>query len=299
MKELKMKTVIITGANSGLGYETAKKIAKDKEYRVILACRNKDKANEAKEEIIKETDNHNIIPMIVDISSLHSVRSFVEEFKKLDLKLDVLVCNAGISPMISGTTDEGFELVFATNYLGHFLLTNLLLPFMSKDARIINITSDMHNPPGGIEWKGVEYLAHPPADDRKKYSYSKLCNIYLTYELDERLKKLGSKITVNAFNPGMMNTNFSAAPRNAAQVAFVKMTMPDRVGDLNKSSTALAEIVTINEFSDITGKYFDRSDKIKNSSDLSYNKENRLKLWNKSVEWTNLKNDETINGLLD
>ena len=293
-----MKTVVITGANSGLGFETAKKIAKNKNYRVILACRNKEKANLAKVQIIKETENQNVFAMDIDTSSLKSVRNFVDEFKLLNTKLDVLICNAGISPMQSGTTDEGFELVFATNYLGHFLLTNLLLPYMSSGARILNITSDMHNPPGGIEWIGAELLAHPTADDRKKYAYSKLCNIYFTYELAARLKKLGSKITVNAFNPGMMKTNFSAAPRNRVQTAFVKMTMLERVGDLNKSSTALSEIAMKREFSSISGKYFDRSVNLKDSSELSYNEKNRLELWDKSVEWTNLQRDETLSGLL-
>ena len=294
-----MKTVIITGANSGLGFETAKKIAKDKNYRVILACRNIDKASEAKDEITKETDNQNILPMTIDTSSLTSVRNFVEEFKKLDIKLDVLICNAGISSMSTGTTDDGYELVFATNYLGHFLLTNLLLPYMSEDARIINITSDMHNPPGGIEWNGADCLVSLPANERKRYSYSKLANIYFTYELDDRLKKLGSKITVNAFNPGMMKTNFAGRPQNVAQTAFVKMTMPDRIGDLNKSSTALASVATKDEFATISGKYFDRSVNTKNSSDLSYNEQNRLELWNKSIIWTNLQQDETVSGLLN
>ncbi len=294
-----MKTVIITGANSGLGFETAKKIAKDENFRVILACRNKEKGLAAKEEIIKETNNQNIMLMIIDTSSLSSVRSFVEDFKKLNLKLDVLICNAGISSMHNGTTEDGFELVFATNHLGHFLLTNLLLPYMNKDARILNITSDMHNPPGGIEWQGVEYLAHQSVDDRKRYAYSKLCNIYFTYELAERLEKLGSKITVNAFNPGMMKTNFGAGPRNPAQTAFIKMTMPNRVGDLNKSSLALSQVATQDEFSNLSGKYFDRSTKFKKSSDLSYNKENMLELWNQSVALTNLKPEETIKDLLN
>ena len=296
MKDL--KTVIITGANSGLGFETAKKIAKNQNYRVILACKNEEKANKSKENIINETKNENIITMIIDTSSLESVRNFAQEFKKLNIKLDRLICNAGISPMHKGTTEEGFELVFATNYLGHFLLTNLLLPYMSDDARIINVTSDMHNPPGGLEWKKLELLAHPKEDDRRKYSYSKLGNIYFTYELDKRLRNINSKITVNAFNPGMMNTNFSGGHNSVARTAIVKLTMPERLGNLEKSSTALAELTTNEELNNITGKYFDRSTNFIKSSELSYNQDNRLELWNKSVEWTNLKDNETLNRIL-
>ena len=143
-----LKTVIITGANSGLGFETAKKIAKNMNYSLILACRTIEHGEKAREEIIKETGNKNIKVLKIDTSVLSSVRNFAEEFQKLNIKLDRLICNAGISSMHKGITEEGFELVFATNYLGHFLLTNLLLPYMNEDARIINVTSDMHNPPG-------------------------------------------------------------------------------------------------------------------------------------------------------
>ena len=201
--------------------------------------------------------------------------------------------------MHSGTTEDGFELVFATNYLGHFLLTNLLLPYMAENARIINVTSDMHNPPGGMEWKNPDLIAHPLEEDRKKYSYSKLGNIYFTYELDRRLRNMNSKITVNAFNPGMMHTNFAGGANTKARAAIVKLTMPERVGDLEKSSNALAEVIMNGKFENVTGKYFDRSTTYKNSSELSYNEENRLDLWNKSVEWTKLKNDETIGKILE
>ena len=105
-------------------------------------------------------------------------------------------------------------------------------------------------------------------------------------------------VIVNAFNPGMMNTNFSGGHNSLARTAMVKLTMPDRLGDLDKSSTALSEVVMNEEFNNITGKYFDRSTKYINSSKLSYNEENRLELWNKSVEWTNLKKEETINGIM-
>ena len=139
-----MKNVIITGANSGLGFETARKIAKEKEYRIILACRNVEKAGAAKERIIAETGNENVEFMILDTSLFSSVRAFAQEYLSKYDTVDVLINNAGISAMReSGMTKEGFEIVFATNYLGHFLLTQLLLPYFTEKARIINISSDM------------------------------------------------------------------------------------------------------------------------------------------------------------
>lgn len=137
-----MKTIIITGANSGLGFETARKIARNPDYKVILACRNEEKSSAARERIVKETGNENIVPLRLDISSLSSVRSFAQQIITAGGKVDALVNNAGISSMNhTGTTIDGIEVVFATNYLGHFLLTQLLLSHMADKGRIVNISS--------------------------------------------------------------------------------------------------------------------------------------------------------------
>lgn len=212
-----MKTIIITGANSGLGFETAKKIAKHGDCKIILACRSMEKAERAKVAIVGETGNQNVVTMPLDTSSLRSVRSFAQEILSQGETIDVLINNAGISPMHSGITEDGFELVFATNHLGHFLLTNLLLPILAGDARIFNVASDMHDPPGGIHWPGVELLAHPKGEDRKKYSYSKLCNLYFTYELDRRLRGKGSHITTPS-TPATWRTQIS--PRDKEKPAL-------------------------------------------------------------------------------
>ena len=171
-----MKNVIITGANSGLGFEAAKKIAANKEYRVILACRNKVKAQAAKEDIINATGNENVEVQIIDTSSFESVRNFAKNIIDSGIKLDVLINNAGISPMRgTGLTADGFDIVFETNYLGHFLLTQLLLPVMNADCRIINVTSDMHNPPYGLTWSGVEKIAYGEVDTRSRYKNHHAC----------------------------------------------------------------------------------------------------------------------------
>lgn len=287
-----MRNIIITGANSGLGLETAKKIAKaSNEYRLILACRNIGKGNEAKNTIISGSGNENISVMELDTSSLASVKSFAATYPKQGYgSIYALLCNAGVSGTHSGLTEDGFDVIFETNHLGHFLLTNLLLPYMDDDGLIFATSSDMHDSPmGKMEWRGTEALAHPNAalaHESIRYSYSKLCNLYFVYELAQRLSSQGSNIYVNAFNPGLMKTNFM--PLTKASMAFVKMSMPERYGDLDKSSTAYAQLVTEDGLVKESGLYYDRSIHAKRSSALSYNIENRKELWAKSCEYCGL-----------
>ena len=284
-----MKNVIITGANSGLGFETAKKIAKDHDYKIILACRNEAKANDAKEKIILESGNTNIETQLLDTSSLASVRDFVKRFESRGEKVDVLLNNAGISNMAaSGKTADGFDVVFETNYLGHFLLTQLLLPSMSENARIMNITSDMHNPPGGLEYKPVNEVAYADADEKRRYNYSKLYMIYFTHELDGILKEKSSQICVNCFNPGFMaDTNFSQGHGKEREV-MVKQTMPERYGTLEVSSDVLASLLTSEEYEGISDQYFDRDNGPARSSDLSYDKDHAKELYEKSLLYCGL-----------
>ena len=287
-----MKNVIITGANSGLGFETAKKIAAfSEDFRLILACRNKEKGEEAKKEIIEKTENQNVTVMELDTASLSSVRNFCEEWKKRDFgNIYALLCNAGISGSSTGLTEDGFDLVFQTNHLGHFLLTNLLLPYIQEDGLIFSTSSDMHDSPiKKMSWSGTEILAHPSSSfgkDSVRYSYSKLCNLYFVYELAEKLNAEGKKIRVNAFNPGLMKTNFM--PLTKASIAFVTLAMPDRFGDLEKSSDAYASLVCNETLVPKSGLYYDRSINEKKSSPLSYNVENRKELWQKSAEYCGL-----------
>lgn len=287
----RMKTVIITGANSGLGFETAKKIAKTGDYQVILACRNMEKAGNAKKVIMSESGNEQIFEMELDTSSLSSVRSFVEKYVNRGFgTIDGLLCNAGINGKHTGITADGFDVVFETNHLGHFLLTNLLLPYMSDNGRIFLTSSDMHDAPmTKMVWHGTDALAHPDesmAKDSIRYSYSKLCNLYFVYEMAGRLNRTGSKVRINAFNPGLMKTNFM--PLTKASMAFVKMSMPERYGDLEKSSTAYAQLVTEDGLVVQSGQYYDRSIHTKRTSELSYHVENAKELWAKSAEYTRL-----------
>lgn len=283
-----IKNVIITGANSGLGFESAKKIAKASEdFRLILACRNLEKAKLAREAIIKESGSSNVVCMELDTASLASVKKFVSGYVQAGYgSVYALLCNAGISGAHTGMTEDGFDIIFETNHLGHFFLTQLLLPYMEESGRIFVTSSDMHDAPGRkMKWPGTDSLAHPDsslAGDTIRYSYSKLCNLYFVYELAQRLKE-SDKVLVNAFNPGLMQTNFM--PLNRVSIEVVKRTMPKRFGDLGKSSDALAKLVTSDTLVRESGLYYDRGVTACLSSELSYDENNRKELWRESENY--------------
>lgn len=278
-----MKNIIITGANSGLGFECAKKIAKaSNDYRVIMACRNLQKAEQAKKMIIEDSGNLNIECMELDTAELESVRHFAANYVKKNYgSVYSLLCNAGISGKHTGMTKDGYDIVFETNHLGHFLLTKLLLPHIEENGKIFVTSSDMHDAPNKtMIWEGTEKLAHPDdslKEDSIRYSYSKLCNLYFVYELTRKLKERGSSILVNAFNPGLMKTGFM--PLDNKSIEFVRQNMPQRFGDLEKSSSALAELVTVKNIVTKSGLYYDRSTNSCRTSALSYDIENAKELW--------------------
>ena len=288
-----MKTIIIAGGNSGLGFETAKRIAMTGgDYSLILACRDSEKGKSASERLISETHCSNVRAMKLDLASLESVREFAA---RIDGPIYALDNNAGISGSAAGlgqTTIDGLDVIFQSNHLGHFLLTNLLLPKMADDARILNISSDMHNPPQGpLTWNGTDAIARNAEHLKNtRYFYSKLCNLYFTYELDRKLRAKGSRITCNAMNPGFMPmTNLQAGGTlTQEQIDHVRRTMPERCGDLGRSAAVAAELLMSEEFAGISGKYYSMSTTPKESSELSYNTVNARELWDASVKLSGL-----------
>ncbi len=289
------KVVLITGATSGLGFETAKKIAKNsKKFHLIIPCRDLNKGEMIKKQIIDYSGNSNIDLFEMDLSSLKSIRPFVEKVKNLNKPIYALVCNAGISRFTAKEkeiTSEGFDIIFVSNHLGHFFLTKLLLPLMEKKGKILYTSSDMHNPPlkdgEKYEWPGVDVLAHPKDDfalSPVRYAYSKLCNLYYVYELTRKLKEEKKEIFVNAFNPGLMKTHLVKG-QNENFYDFVKINWPERYGDLDSSSSALAELIYSEDIILSSGHFYDRSTRPCFTSELSYNVKNAKELWEKSEEY--------------
>ncbi|WP_390409309.1 SDR family NAD(P)-dependent oxidoreductase [Lacticaseibacillus jixiensis] len=282
------QAVIITGANSGLGFETTKQIAaRSDAYTLIMACRNLDKAQAAKAEILKANPQADLICLAIDTSSLASVREFVAAFKALQLPLYGLVCNAGIAGRMPTTTKDGFNNIFETNYLGHFLLTQLLLPLFAADGRIVTVSSERHDAPlKGVAWPGAEALAHvgvQPDIDPQSYSFSKLCMILFAYALGQHLSAAGQTIAVNTVNPGLMiETGLSKDKSRFTPEALARFA--DLLATAHDSATMITDLMLDAQFAQGPVRYYDRrSDRPVASSKLSYDAQVQAELWDYSL----------------
>ena len=194
---MKDKTVIITGANKGIGKEAAKQIAK-LGAKVYMACRSIDSANQAREEIVNETKNQNVFVRQLDLASVDSIINFSEQFKKEELKLDVLINNAGVMSQSKNITDNGVEMTFAINVLGHHLLTRLLVDLLknSSPSRIINVSSDYA---GGLDLNDINFDKRT-YDITAAYKQSKQANRMLTRVWAKHL--IERNIFVYSMTPG-------------------------------------------------------------------------------------------------
>ena len=223
------KVFIVTGANSGIGKETTRCLAVHG-ATVIMACRNMEKCTAAIEELKKDNEGDfkgTFIPMTCDVSSLASVRAFVEAFHALALPLHFLINNAGIMACPHSQTVDGNEIQFGTNHLGHFLLTELLLPDLKKStgpSRIVIVSSVAHT---SVTDKMVDFAKINSSDNLKPFAYyahSKLANALHAKELNERLsQEEGNTVTVNALHPGAIATPLL---RHAAPSFVQKIPIP-------------------------------------------------------------------------
>lgn len=207
--DLTDKVVIVTGANSGIGYEAALEIAR-KGAQTILACRSVDKANAALAHLRAAVPNALAEIMVLDLASQASIRQFAEAFKANYDRLDLLINNAGIMMVPYGTTEDGFERQFGTNHLGHFALTSLLMEriLATPGARIVNISSGGHRM-GSMDFENLMYEGGKGYNPSRAYGRSKLANLLFTYELQRRFDALGADAKATAAHPGGSNTNLA------------------------------------------------------------------------------------------
>ncbi|XP_068634775.1 short-chain dehydrogenase TIC 32 B, chloroplastic-like [Aristolochia californica] len=206
-------TAIVTGGASGIGAETVRVLAL-RGARVIIGARNIDAANEVKQQILNENGAAQVDALKLDLCSLKSVRAFADNFNALNAPLNILINNAGIMFCPYSLSEDGIETQFATNHLGHFLLTNLLLDKMKSTARatgiegrIVNLSSiaHVHTYEEGIRFDRLNDQAG--YSDKRAYGQSKLANILHAKELTRRLKDEGANVTANSVHPGLIMTN--------------------------------------------------------------------------------------------
>ena len=195
-----MKTVVITGANAGIGYATAQKFIQSG-HHVILACRNQDKAQQAKQQLLQQHAAAKVDILQIDLNSLSSVIHATEQLKQNYEKIDVLVNNAGLMATQLESTEDGFEKQIGVNYIGPYVLTHRLLPLLEKSeaGRIINLASMMHVL-GNIHYDQFQSKDVQKYNGVISYGNSKLANLLFSNALAEKLK--GTSITSNALHPG-------------------------------------------------------------------------------------------------
>jgi NAD(P)-dependent dehydrogenase (short-subunit alcohol dehydrogenase family) len=212
--DLSGKTILVTGGNSGIGYEAARQFAR-KGAHVVLACRDVQKGRAAGDAITSEHSQSSVEAMKLDLASLASVRAFAEAYQTRHETLDVLCNNAGVMALPYRRTADGFEMQFGTNHLGHFALTGLLLDVVLRTpgARVVTVSSGAHRM-GRMRFEDLQW-------ERgywrwAAYAQSKLANLLFAYELQRRLKNAQAAVISVACHPGWAATNLQfAGPRMA------------------------------------------------------------------------------------
>ncbi len=316
-----LQTVIVTGGNSGLGYACASALlAASPTWHVVIACRDPLRARNAVEALRKSAPpGAKVEAMDLDLASLASIRAFAagmnDELKAAGLPpLHGLVCNAAVQGAKTFTVD-GFETTFGVGHLGHYLLVNLLLPLMAKPGRIAVVASGVHDPAelakvpasAGVPapaWNTPTALAKGElgpeaanddagADRGRRYSTTKLANVYFTYGLASRLP---AGITVNAFDPGLMPgtglaRDYPAVARFAWHailprlIPLLRLVLLKNIHTPEESGSALARLIVDPALASTSGKYFEGVREIPSSVD-SYDNGRAQELWRDSATLT-------------
>lgn len=282
-------TSIITGASSGIGAETTRVLALHGVH-VVMAVRNMDTGRKIKDDILKEIPNAKIDVMELDLSSLASVRKFASEYNSSGLPLNLLINNAGVMAPPFMLSHDNIELQFATNHLGHFLLTNLLLETMKntaheskKEGRIVNVSSEGHR------FAYSEGIRFEKINDESSYNtiyaygQSKLANILHANELARRLKEEGVEITANSLHPGSIATNLLRY--HSFIDGMVNMIGKYLLKNVPQGAATTCYVALHPQVKGVSGEYFSDSN-IANPTSLAKDAELANKLWDFSLKLT-------------
>jgi retinol dehydrogenase 14 len=280
---LKGRVTIVTGANAGMGRQISLQLA-EAGATVVMVCRNPERGQIALADVRSQSGSDTVDLLLADMSSQQSVRALAQEFESKYDRLDVLVNNVGVTLSRRTETVDGIETVFATNHLGPFLLTNLLLPVLQASApsRIITVSS------------GAQAMARLNLDDPQSrngysgirvYNQTKLFNLLFTYELARRLQ--GTGVTANAVEPGFVKTNMKV-PFPFSLFSFMRSSV-------EKGAWASVHAATSPALDGVSGEFFNHRGKAIRSSKASYDQEAGGRLWQLSAELTHLPADTELN----
>ena len=292
--DLTGKTVIVTGGNSGLGFESVKAFAL-KGARVILACRSVAKGEEAKKQIVKFLPTADIQVMELDLTDLKSIRNFATKFKQNHARLDVLLNNAGIMMVPYSLTKDGFESQLGTNHLGHFALTGLLLEVLKNTptSRVVNVSSMAHSS-GEMDFNNLLYEKGKDYTPLKAYGRSKLSNLLFTYELQRYFEKNKINCIAIAAHPGFSNTNLAHTMMEKwyyrlIKPLFFRMAQPASMGALPQLRASVDPAVKPAQFYGPDGK---RQMKgypvVVQPKEKAFNKDDAKRLWEASEKLTSV-----------
>jgi len=280
-KPMNGKVCMVTGATSGIGKVTAQELAQQG-ASVIIVGRSPEKGVDVVDQIKKQTGS-TVEFMLADLSVQQEIHRLVNQYNSEYQRLDVLINNAADVFFKRQMNVEGIEQTFATNHLGYFLVTNLLLDTLkaSAPARIINVSSDVHRSEE-INFENLQ--GEQKYNGYKAYRLSKLYNLYFTYELSRKLE--GTGVTVNAVTPGLVKSKLGV--EGGGFSSFMKKLINFIAGKSpEEGSQPIIYLATSSDVEGVTGKYFKNNEAI-SSSDASNDKETAQKLWDISAELTGL-----------
>lgn len=273
------KTIIVTGANTGIGKETCRDLAM-RGGRIIMACRNTEKGEKTRKEIVDDTRNDQIVVKELDLGSLESVQKFAKNFNDTEPRLDILINNAGVMACPKTLTKDGLEMQIGTNHIGHFLLTNLLLDKLKacSPSRIV-IVSSVGHAYGQMNFEDL--MSEKSYGEFVAYNQSKLANVLHALELTKRLE--GTGVTANSLHPGIVNTDLARhANQGFLKVFFSGIGKPFFISPVQGAQTTL-RVALDKSLEKVSGKYF-ADCKEKAASARGQNEADAKRLWDMTEE---------------
>ena len=307
-----MRTVVITGANVGIGFATAKFLAARPGWHVVLACRNESKAQVAIDAIKQEHSNARVSFAPLDLFSLASVRKLPSILEAMQLPpVSCLVLNAGGINMKAKSlefTEDGYERTFQLNFLGHFLLANLAIELITPPGRIVFVSSDLHDPAATKMGKFMPPRYGPVQDlacgtgtaanlqPMARYGTAKMYAMMVAYELDRKLRSMKKPITVNSWSPGVVPTTQAGRDMNPIMKRIMTSRwfvsfMGSHLSTEEEAAQALGGLVIDPKYSGVSGTYFDGFKEVPSSVE-SRDESKSGAVWKQSASLAGLSREE-------